>query len=161
MLTTCKLFFLEYYASVTFVVHTREQLYTAERKKINRRKTYTRTHNTCAQQKCFFSMALAAHSGPWPHIQFRNHFFTGGRIHWTSDELIARPLPKHRTTQTQNKRIHTRNIRALSGIRTHDPSVRASEGSSCLRPRGYCDRLAAKTVHALDGAATVTGAQQK
>jgi hypothetical protein len=31
-------------------------------------------------------------------------------------------------------------IHALSGIRTHDPSVRASEDSSCLRPRGYCDR---------------------
>jgi hypothetical protein len=31
---------------------------------------------------------------------------------------------------------------ALSGIRTNDPSVRESEDSdsSCLRPRGYCDR---------------------
>jgi hypothetical protein len=29
----------------------------------------------------------------------------------------------------------------LNGIRTHDPSVRASEDSSCLRPRGHCDRL--------------------
>jgi hypothetical protein len=51
-------------------------------------------------------------------------------------------------------------IHALSGIRTHDPSVRASEDSSCLRPRGHCDRLAserAKTVHASDRAATVTG----
>jgi hypothetical protein len=41
----------------------------------------------------------------------------------------------------------------------HDPSVRVSEDSSCLRPRGYCDGLAserAKTVHALDRAATVT-----
>jgi hypothetical protein len=25
-------------------------------------------------------------------------------------------------------------------VRTHDPSVRASEDSSCLRPRGHCDR---------------------
>jgi hypothetical protein len=48
---------------------------------------------------------------------------------------VARPLPKHRT-QTQNNRIH-----ALSGIRTHDHSVRASEDSSYLRPRGHCDRL--------------------
>jgi hypothetical protein len=31
-------------------------------------------------------------------------------------------------------------IHDLSGIRSHDPSVRASEDSSCLRPRGYCDR---------------------
>jgi hypothetical protein len=28
----------------------------------------------------------------------------------------------------------------LSGIRTHDPSVRADEDSSYLRPRGHCDR---------------------
>jgi hypothetical protein len=28
----------------------------------------------------------------------------------------------------------------LSGIRTHEPSVRASEDNSCHRPRGYCDR---------------------
>jgi hypothetical protein len=68
-------------------------------------------------------------------------FFTDGRTPCTSDQLVARPLPKHRTTQTQNKRIHTPNIHSLSGIRTHDPSVRASEDSSCLRPRGYCDRM--------------------
>jgi hypothetical protein len=45
-------------------------------------------------------------------------------------------------------------------MRTYDPSVRASEDNSCLRPHGYRDRLAserAKTVHALDRVATVTG----
>jgi hypothetical protein len=31
-------------------------------------------------------------------------------------------------------------IHALSRIQTQDPSVRASEDSSCLRPRGHCDR---------------------
>jgi hypothetical protein len=67
-------------------------------------------------------------------------FFTDGGTPLTSDQLVARPLPKHRTTQTQNKRIHTPNIHALSGIRTHDPSVRVSEDSSHLRLRGYCDR---------------------
>jgi hypothetical protein len=30
-------------------------------------------------------------------------------------------------------------IHVLSGIRIHDPSVRASEDSSCLSPRGHCD----------------------
>jgi hypothetical protein len=42
----------------------------------------------------------------------------------------------------------------------HNTSVRVSEDSSCLRPRGHCERLAserAKTVHALDRAATVSG----
>jgi hypothetical protein len=34
---------------------------------------------------------------------------------------------------------HT-DINALSWIRTHDPSVRASEDSSYLRPPGHCDR---------------------
>jgi hypothetical protein len=31
-------------------------------------------------------------------------------------------------------------IHALSGIRTHDPSVRAIEDTICLRLRGHCDR---------------------
>jgi hypothetical protein len=31
-------------------------------------------------------------------------------------------------------------LHALSGSRTHDPSVRAGEYRSCLRPRGHCDR---------------------
>jgi hypothetical protein len=34
---------------------------------------------------------------------------------------------------------HNTDIHALSGIRTHDSSVQASEDSSCLRPRGHCD----------------------
>jgi hypothetical protein len=70
------------------------------------------------------------------------------------------PLLKHRTAQAQNKYIYTPNILVLSGIRTHNHSVRASEDSSCFRPLGYRDRLAserAKTVHALDRTATVTG----
>lgn len=32
-------------------------------------------------------------------------------------------------------------IHALSEIRTHDPSFREKEDSSCLRPWGHCDRL--------------------
>jgi hypothetical protein len=55
-----------------------------------------------------------------------------GRTPWTSDQLFARPLPKHRTARTQNKHIHTPNIHALSGIRTHDHDVRASEDSSAI-----------------------------
>jgi hypothetical protein len=37
--------------------------------------------------------------------------------------------------------MHTPNIHALSVIRTHDPSDRASEDSSRLRLHGYCERL--------------------
>jgi hypothetical protein len=73
--------------------------------------------------------------------------YTIGRTPWTSDRPIARPLPKYRTAQTQNKRTyththtHTPNIHGRSEIRTHDHSVRAREDSSCPRPLGYRDRL--------------------
>jgi hypothetical protein len=84
-------------------------------------------------------MALPTHSGSWALIQFHN-YFSDCRTPWTSDQLVARPLPIHRKTQTQNKRIHTPNIHTLSGIRTYDLSVRVNEDSSCLRSRGYCYR---------------------
>jgi hypothetical protein len=42
-------------------------------------------------------------------------------------------------TYTQNNT--NTDIRASTGIRTHDPSVRAGEDGSCLRPHGHCDRL--------------------
>jgi hypothetical protein len=79
---------------------------------------------------------------PWAlafDFQFHNHF-TKGRTPWTSDQLVARPQPKHRTTQTQNKHIHIPKIHALCAIRTHDPGFRASEDSTCLRPLSYRDR---------------------
>jgi hypothetical protein len=77
---------------------------------------------------------------PWPLLFSFMITFTDRRTPWTSDQLVAGPLLKHRTTQTHNKHIHTPNIYTLCGTRTHDPSCRASEDSSCLRPLGYCDR---------------------
>jgi hypothetical protein len=59
--------------------------------------------------------------------------------------LLGRVIspPQGRYLHTgQHKHIinaHT-DIHALSGIRTHELSVRASEESSCLRQRGHCDR---------------------
>jgi hypothetical protein len=51
-------------------------------------------------------------------------------------------------TQTQkNAHTLTLNIHALSGIRTYDPSFRASEDSACLRPLGYCDRPEISLLH--------------
>jgi hypothetical protein len=44
--------------------------------------------------------ALAASSFSWS-------FHTDGRIPWTRDQPIARPLPTYRTAQTQNKRTET------------------------------------------------------
>jgi hypothetical protein len=49
-----------------------------------------------------------------------------------SSSSQGRYLDKHRI----NADIH-----AMSGIQTHDPSVRAGEDSSCLRLRGHCNRL--------------------
>jgi hypothetical protein len=84
-------------------------------------------------------MALLAHSGPKPLIQFRNHITqTLGLLGRAISPSQGHYL--NRTTQTQNKHVHTPNIHVLRGIRTHDSSVRSSEDSSCLRLRGYCDR---------------------
>jgi hypothetical protein len=52
------------------------------------------------------SMALQPFAGPWPLLLFRNHFYTDGRNPWTGDQPVARPLPTHRTTQTQNNPTH-------------------------------------------------------
>jgi hypothetical protein len=46
----------------------------------------------------------------------------------------------HTGQHKQRKNTQT-DIHASSGIRNHDPSVRAGEDNSYLRPRGHCDRL--------------------
>jgi hypothetical protein len=50
-------------------------------------------------------MALQPFVGPWPFFSFLI-FYTVGRIPWTEDPPVARPLPAHRTAQTQNKHRH-------------------------------------------------------
>jgi hypothetical protein len=66
--------------------------------------------------------------------------YTVGETPWTgispSQGLYLHPEQHKHRTNAHNTVIH-----ALSGIRTHDASVRASEDRSCLRPRGHCDRL--------------------
>jgi hypothetical protein len=64
--------------------------------------------------------------------------FTVNRTPWTGDEPVARPLPIHRAAQTQNKRTQTSMPQLWS-----EPTIPAF------------DR--AKTVHALDRAATMIG----
>jgi hypothetical protein len=81
---------------------------------------------------------------------FNFDHFSDGRTPWTSDQLVARHLPKHRTTQTQNKHIHIPNIHALCRIRTHDPGFRASEDSTCPRPLDYRDRVKKSTSSGLE-----------
>jgi hypothetical protein len=63
-------------------------------------------------------------------------FFSFLILYTVGTTVRPRPLPAHRTTQTQNKRTH---IYASNRIRTHDSIVRAGEDSWCLRPRDHCD----------------------
>jgi hypothetical protein len=64
--------------------------------------------------------------------------YTVGRTPWKGNQLVARPLPTHRTTKTQNKRTQT----SMPQVR-FEPTIPAFER--------------AKTVHALNRAATVIG----
>jgi hypothetical protein len=82
-------------------------------------------------------LALQPQFGPWPasmklSVSLRfTRSWTFGRTPWAGDQLVARPLPVHKHRKTH---IHTqtRNIHALSGIRTNDPSFRASKDSDAL-----------------------------
>jgi hypothetical protein len=62
--------------------------------------------------------------------------YTVGRIPWMG---ISPSQGIYLQTEQHKHRINT-DIHALSGIRTHDPSVRAGEDISCRRQRGHCDR---------------------
>jgi hypothetical protein len=69
--------------------------------------------------------------------------FTAGRTPWTSDQLVARLLSKHRTTPTQNKHItHAQHPCRFLPCVGFEPTMPASER--------------AKTIHALNRSATVT-----
>jgi hypothetical protein len=66
----------------------------------------------------------------WLYIHFLDPIYTVGRTPWTGDQPVTRSLLY---TGQHKYRInaHNTDISALSGIQTHDPSVRASEDSSC------------------------------
>jgi hypothetical protein len=75
--------------------------------------------------------APASSSVPWSFLHTRYDSLD----EWSAGRKTAT------YTQDNTNRInaHT-NFHALSGIRTHNLSVRVSEDSSYLRPRGHCDR---------------------
>jgi hypothetical protein len=80
---------------------------------------------------------LYSSCGPWPPFQFLN-LHTVGRTPWTGDQPVAKSLPTHRTTQTQNKRTQTSMTRV-----GFEPTIPVFER--------------AKRVLALDRGATVSG----
>jgi 3,4-dihydroxy-2-butanone 4-phosphate synthase len=92
------------------------------------------------QYKRIISLALQPLWALASDFQFHDHL-TGGWILSSSEQPIARSLPEYRTTQTQNKHTHTYQISI--------PCV----GSETTIPASE----RAKTVHALDRSATVTG----
>jgi hypothetical protein len=77
--------------------------------------------------------ASAAFSFSWSHIQSVG--LLGRRISPSQGLYPHTEQHKHRI------KAHNTDTHPLSGIRTPDPSVRASEDSSCLSPLGRCDRL--------------------
>jgi hypothetical protein len=83
-----------------------------------------------------FSIYLWLYSpfvGPWPIFQVLNPIELLGRgISTLKSRYLHTQRHKHRVNP------HT-DIHDLSGIRNHDPSVRAGEDSWCLRPSGHCD----------------------
>jgi hypothetical protein len=74
---------------------------------------------------------------PWRFFIFLT-LYTVRRTPWTGDQHFARPVPAHRTTQTQNKRTQTSMSRV--GFESTIPVFER-----------------AKTVHSLDRAANVIG----
>jgi hypothetical protein len=67
-----------------------------------------------------------------------SYVYKVGRTPWTGDQPIARPLPSHRTAQTQNKRKETSMPHVV-----FEPMILVFER--------------ARTVHASDRAATAIG----
>jgi hypothetical protein len=63
-----------------------------------------------------------------------------GRTPWTGIRP-SQGLYLHTEQHKHRMNAHNSDIHALGDIQTQDPSVRASEDSSCLRSRGKCDRL--------------------
>jgi hypothetical protein len=88
----------------------------------------------------FVSLSVALQSFCWTLPRFFSFFilYTVGRSPWTGDQPVARPLPTHRTTQTQSMRTQT--SMAWMGF---EPTIPAFER--------------AKTVHAFDREGTVIG----
>jgi hypothetical protein len=73
-----------------------------------------------------------------PGLLFSSVIILHRRYDSLGDWAVRRKAAAY-TQDNTNTNVYT-DIHALSGIRTHDPRVRAREDSSCLRRRGYCDR---------------------
>jgi hypothetical protein len=80
----------------------------------------------------YYYVSVHPFLGPWPHFQFLDPIQLVG--------LLGQGISPLQGFYLHTINAHNTDIHALSGIRTHDLSIRASEDSSCLRPRAHCDR---------------------
>jgi hypothetical protein len=106
---------------------------------MNRLEGISYTCRSCQNVQCFLLNGSTAIVGPgriFGLLIYLQSVGLLGRVIGSSQGLY----PKHKTAQKQNKHIHTPNIHDLSGIRTHDHSIRVSKDSSCLRPLSYHNR---------------------
>jgi hypothetical protein len=67
-------------------------------------------------------------------------FYTDGRTSWMSDKPVARPLPVHRTTQTEYIYTQTSMPWGGGGFRTPGSRRSSERRHSCIRPCSHCDR---------------------
>jgi hypothetical protein len=91
---------------------------------------YLACYVTCKRQVChvFTCCYITTETCDSTVVGRLSMFATCGRFPWKALTSVL---------NCQNTHKHP----CLGGIRTHDLSVGAGEDSSCLRPRGHCDRL--------------------
>jgi hypothetical protein len=87
-----------------------------------------------------FSMPLQAHSEPRPLIQFRNHFLQAVGL---LGRVISPSQGRYLNTGQHKDRINAYTHQTSMPWVGFELTIRASEDSSCLRPRDYCDLLLA------------------
>jgi hypothetical protein len=80
----------------------------------------------------YLSMALQPFVRTWLLFHFLN-------------PSARRKTATYTQNNTNTEQAHA-DIHALSGIRTHVPSVRAGEGGSCRRPHRHCDEQRKRSV---------------
>jgi hypothetical protein len=88
-------------------------------------------------------MAVQPFVGSWPLFSVSWSYTQSVRLLGRGNSP-SQGLYLHTKQHKHRINAHNTDVHALSGIRTHDPSVRASEDSSCLRQRDHCDRPAVR-----------------
>jgi hypothetical protein len=99
-------------------------------------------HRRAPYHRHFFSFGAAAQISVLAYLHENSPFHLGLLDLRHSVGLLGRVISSSQglCLHTRTENAQTLNFHALSGIRTHDPGLRAGECSACLRPFGYRDR---------------------